>query len=325
MPTQRQRLQAERDSREGGPDPRPCRQLGALDRSAPARPRGDERRRRRPGATARVPQHPRAERGTDGKGSQLCTEQSAFASVTEAASGPWQLVEPFYGPSLGEITRFGLPDTCFQDLFGGVAASGYRVGWLNGFDTGGKTYLNVSFRKATTSHVTRFGLTGTQYQAELEKAVADGFRPTNVESYLRGGQERYAFTAVKQGGPAYRAYHGVSAAQHDALVTQLKAQGMVAGRGLGRRAGRHASLHRALGAARGRRVAAALDDPLVSVPGATVEARSEGGTRSSAYVDAYMRGGSTELFGDHDVEVDVSASAPQPHERPAPERSSTLH
>ena len=137
--------------------------------------------------------------GTDWKGSPPCTEQSAFAPVTEAASGPWQLVDPFYGPNLGEITRFGLPDACFQDFFGGTSASGYRVGWLTGFDTGGKAYLNVSFRKAATPHVTRFGLTGSQYQTELEKVVADGFRPTSVESYLRGGQERYAFTAVKQG------------------------------------------------------------------------------------------------------------------------------
>lgn len=165
--------------------------------------------------------------GTDWKSSPPCAEQILpFATVTEAASGPWQLVDPFYGPGLGEITRFGLPDACFQDLLGGTSASGYRVGWLSGFDTGGKTYLNVSFQKATASQMTRFGLTGAQYQTELETAVAAGFRPASVESYLRGGQERYAFTAVKQGGPAYRAYHGVSVAQHDALAAQLKAQGM---------------------------------------------------------------------------------------------------
>ena len=227
--------------------------------------------------------------GTDGKSSQPCTEQSAFASVTEAASGPWQLVEPFYGPSLGEITRFGLPDTCFQDLFGGTAASGYRVGWLNGFDTGGKTYLNVSFRKTTTSHVTRFGLIGSQYQTELEKTVAEGFRPTSVESYLRGGQERYAFTAVKQGSSAYRAYHGVSAAQHDALTAQLKAQGMspvavsvVAPGGTPR----YTALweQRAVGAWQLRSTIS-----LAQYQG-YVEAEAKAG-RKLAYVDAYMRGG----------------------------------
>ncbi len=227
--------------------------------------------------------------GTDWKGSPPCTEQNAFAPVTEAASGPWQLVDPFYGPNLGEVTRFGLPDACFQDLFGGTSASGYRVGWLMGFDTGGKTYLNVSFRKATTSHVTRFGLSGTQYQAELEKAVADGLRPTSVESYLRGGQERYAFTAVKQGGPAYRAYHGVSAAQHDAFVTQLKAQGMapvavsvVAPGGTPR----YTALweQRAVGAWQLRSTI-----PLSQYQ-AWVETEAKAG-RKPAYVDAYVRGG----------------------------------
>ncbi len=164
--------------------------------------------------------------GTDWKGSPSCSQQTAFAEVTEAASGPWQLVDPFWGPGLGEITRHGLEDTCFADLFGGAAASGYRIAWLTGFDAGGKTYLNVSFRKATSGHVTKFGLTASQYQTELESAVAAGFRPTNVESYLRGGQVRYAFTATKDAGPAYRAYHSVTAAQHEALVEQLKGQGM---------------------------------------------------------------------------------------------------
>ena len=75
--------------------------------------------------------------------------------------------------------------------------------------------------------MTKFGLTASQYQTELESAVAAGFRLTNVESYLRGGQVRYAFTATKDAGPAYRAYHSVTAAQHEALVEQLaKGQSM---------------------------------------------------------------------------------------------------
>ncbi len=231
--------------------------------------------------------------GTDWKGSPPCTEQSAFASVTEAASGPWQLVEPFYGPSLGEITRFGLPDTCFQDLFGGASAAGYRVGWLTGFDTGGKTYVNVSFRKSTTSHMTRFGLNTAQYQTELENAVAAGFRPTNVESYLRGGQERYAFTASKQGGPGYRAYHGVTAAQHDALTAQLEAQGMapvavsvVAPGG----SPRYTALweQRAVGAWQLRSTI-----PLSQYQ-SWVETEAKAG-RKLAYVDAYVRGRTANL------------------------------
>jgi hypothetical protein len=227
--------------------------------------------------------------GKDWKGSPPCTEQAAFAPVTEAASGPWQLVDPFWGPSLGEITRFGLQDTCFQDLFGGAAASGYRVGWLNGFDTGGKTYLNTSFRRATAPHVTRFGLTAALYQSELEKAVAAGFRPTSVDSYLRGGQERYSFTAVKQGGPGYRAYHGVSLAQHDALTAQLESQGMapvavsvVALRGTPR----YTALweQRAVGAWRLRSTV-----PLSQYQG-WLEAERKAG-RKPVYVDAYVRSG----------------------------------
>lgn len=135
-----------------------------------------------------------------------------FAPVTRAASGPWQLVDPLYRPGHGELARHGLEDACFQDHFDAITQAGCGMSWLGGFDVGAKTYLNVVFT-STGPQVVRFGLTATQYQTELEKAVADGFRPTRVESYLRGGQARYAFIAEKKGGPAtarttaYRSRH----------------------------------------------------------------------------------------------------------------------
>jgi hypothetical protein len=164
--------------------------------------------------------------GTDWKGSPPCSETNKpFARVTRAASGPWQLVDPLYRPGHSEIAWHGLEDTCFQDLAEAVTQARYGVSWLSGFDASGKTRLNVVFA-ASAPQVVRIGLVATQYQAELEKAVAAGYRPTHVESYVRGGQARYAFAAEKKSGPGYRAYHGVSAAQHEAFVKQLKAEGL---------------------------------------------------------------------------------------------------
>ena len=52
VPTQRKRVHAECNPREGGSETRPCRQLWPLHRSAPARPRRQQCRRRLPGPHA---------------------------------------------------------------------------------------------------------------------------------------------------------------------------------------------------------------------------------------------------------------------------------
>ena len=165
--------------------------------------------------------------GVDWKGSPPCTGTNMpFALVARAATGPWQLADPLFRPGHPELARHGLEDICFQDHYEAIAQAGYGMSWLGGFDIAGKTYLNVVFSK-TAPQIVRFGLTGDQYQTELEKAIADGLRPTHVESYLRGGQVRYAFFAEKKSGPEYRAYHGVPISTHDDSTKQLAARQMV--------------------------------------------------------------------------------------------------
>jgi hypothetical protein len=164
--------------------------------------------------------------GVDGTGSAPCSAANKpFALVTRAATGPWQLVDPLYRSGDGELAWHGLEDLCFQDVFDAAADSGYGLSWLTGFDIGGKTYLNAVSRKGAPQ-IVRFGLTGAAYQSALESAVAAGFRPTHLESYLRGGQARYAFVAEKKPRPAYRAYHGVPMSSHEDFVKQLAARGM---------------------------------------------------------------------------------------------------
>jgi hypothetical protein len=164
--------------------------------------------------------------GADGKGAAPCAAANKpFAPVTRAASGPWQLVDPLFRPGHDELAWHGIEDVCFQDLFESVTQSGYGLAWLSGFDAGGRTYFNVVVGR-TAPQIVRIGLSESQYQTEIEAAVAAGFRPTHVESYVRGGGARYAFVAEKKSGPAYRAYHAATTAQHDGLVKQLTGQGM---------------------------------------------------------------------------------------------------
>jgi hypothetical protein len=163
--------------------------------------------------------------GVDWRGSPPCTgTNKPFALVTRAATGPWQLADPLFSPGHPELARHGLEDICFQDHHDAIAQAGYGMSWLGGFDVAGKTYLNVVFSK-TAPQTVRFGLTGDQYQIKLERAIADGFRPILVESYLRGGQARYAFIAEKKS--AFQAYHGVPIKTHDDFTKQLAARSMV--------------------------------------------------------------------------------------------------
>jgi hypothetical protein len=91
----------------------------------------------------------------------------------------------------------------------------------------GKTFFNAVFRPADgVTWVARHGLTGNTYQQEFEKRVTQqGFRLTHVESYLSGGQVCYAVIFVKSAGPAFTAYHGRSAGEHQQLFNDLTADG----------------------------------------------------------------------------------------------------
>ena len=166
--------------------------------------------------------------GEDLKSAAPCdTANQRTARVTGAAIGKGQLVLPLYGRDHAELTRITVRDECFQDLLDTVPADTYAPAWLDGYDVGGTTYLNVVFRRATVPWTLRFGLTEDAYQTEIEKAVAAGYRPTHVESYLRGGKPRYAFVAEKSPGGDYRAYHGLTRAQHEQLADELVERGLM--------------------------------------------------------------------------------------------------
>ena len=151
----------------------------------------------------------------------------SFAAATTAAAGWRQLVEPLWPSGAGELTRFGLRETCFQDYGDEAVASGYKPVWFDGYDVGGTSYVNVVFRPGGGDWVLRNGLTSAAYQAHVTDWDAKGYRLTHVESYRSGDAIRYAFIAEKGAAARTRtaAYHARTAAQHQQLANQLKAQG----------------------------------------------------------------------------------------------------
>lgn len=139
--------------------------------------------------------------------------------------GPLAILPPF-GKGHGEVARHGVPSSKYQFTFTHITSSGYRLEWIDGYDVNGKTYFNVIFRPSNGKPwLARHGQTGGTYQAEFDKWTNQGYRLEHVESYLSGGSARYAAIFVKTSGPAWTAYHGRTAAQHQQQFDSLTKQG----------------------------------------------------------------------------------------------------
>jgi len=177
-----------------------------------------------------VPMHFRnirtVDAGGDWKRAAPCDPASErFATSPKAAVGWRQLVEPLWPAGARELSRHGMAEACFQDFGEGAVASGYRPMWFDGYDVGGKPYVNAVFRPGPASGwVLRTGLSATAYQAELTSSYDKGYRPTLVESYLVGPSPRYAFLAEKRQATVF-AYHGRSATEHQKLADDYAAKG----------------------------------------------------------------------------------------------------
>lgn len=147
---------------------------------------------------------------------------------TDMAIWPVASAPAWYPPGWAELTRFGIPAGSYQKEFDRIVASGYRPVWVDGYEVGANTFFNAIFRAADgVPWVARHGLTASRYQAEFTQWVGQGYRLVQVESYLQGGNIRYAAIFIKKAGPPFTAYHGRDAAGHQQLFDTLTAQGWV--------------------------------------------------------------------------------------------------
>lgn len=126
----------------------------------------------------------------------------------------------------GEYSRHGYAAKDYQRLFDHLANSGFRPEWIDGYSVGGKPYLNFTWRPATAAWRSYHLLTSADYQARFDEAKQDGYAPTQVESSLVNGQPRYSAIFVKGLPGAYLARHGLTTAQHDALIQEAKGKNL---------------------------------------------------------------------------------------------------
>jgi hypothetical protein len=144
----------------------------------------------------------------------------------KSAIWPAPTAPAWYPPGWAEIARHGIPAANYQLEFERIYKSGYRPVWVDGYDVNGDTFFNVIFRPAAgVVWAARHGLTASSYQSTFDTFTKQGFRLVHIESYLSGGDVRYAPIFVKSPGAAFTAYHGLSAADHQKAFNDLTSKG----------------------------------------------------------------------------------------------------
>jgi hypothetical protein len=128
---------------------------------------------------------------------------------------------------LPEVSVHGVAADCYQDVFNLVVTRGYRPVFADGYDVGGSTFFNATFRPAGPASVARHGLTGEEYQELFNELTDDGYRLHQVDSYLDGGSVRYAAIFEQRPGPGFAAFHGLDDATYATTVDDLADDGLV--------------------------------------------------------------------------------------------------
>jgi CubicO group peptidase (beta-lactamase class C family) len=122
--------------------------------------------------------------------------------------------------------RHNLTTAQYQAEFDRLAAQGYRLVHVSGYESGGQALYAAIWELAPgPPMVARHGLTAAQYQAEFDRLAAQGYRPVHVDGYGVGGQALFAAIWEQAGGPGWTARHNLTAAQYQAEFDRLASLG----------------------------------------------------------------------------------------------------
>lgn len=127
-----------------------------------------------------------------------------------------------------QVARFKIPEALYQAEFDHFLASGYRPIWIDGYEFQGETFFNVVFEQGWDySWAANHHLTVDQYTTTLNYWNSAGWWPSHVETYLLGGEIRYAALFEASPAPSWALYHDVSVSTHQGLFDSLINQGYI--------------------------------------------------------------------------------------------------
>ncbi len=139
-----------------------------------------------------------------------------FACIfQQGATDPW-------------VAHHGLTAAQYQAAFDQLTGEGYLLDWVSGYFDGSQDLYAAIWRKPPSAPAwqARHGLSAADYQAFFNGVTAQGYKPVVVCGYGDGAQDRYAAIFRKiANAPAWRARHGLTAAQYQATFNQLVAEG----------------------------------------------------------------------------------------------------
>ncbi len=134
----------------------------------------------------------------------------------------WQVIR---GKSY-EAVGMGFTASALQKEFDTSVDEGHELTLLDAYEAGGQTYFNFVFRNRTSNKwAARFGLTGAQYQRFFDRQTDRGRCLRHLDVYKRGNQPRYLAIFKTHNCKAQRAYHGLSASDHQAKFDAWTGQG----------------------------------------------------------------------------------------------------
>lgn len=126
----------------------------------------------------------------------------------------------------GQYARHAYPASRYGALFTHLADSGYRLSWIDTYRRGRSVFINHVWRPADGPWRAFHLLSENRYQQVVDDAIDDGFEPVHVESSLGGGGGiRYSVVFAKNQPGSFIARHGLSAAQHQALLDDAAQRG----------------------------------------------------------------------------------------------------
>jgi hypothetical protein len=158
-----------------------------------------------------------------------------FAGLTNSSEGAlpdWSLIKPntcgwnrvVSGGT--EFARHGVKLGCYQEEFNDISLAGYRAVWRQQVDYNSHAYVASIWRpKSGLAWVGRHNLSAAAYQDAFTTYTNAGYRLTHVDSYIHSGAVRYSAVFTKTTGPAWVAYHGVSAATHQSRFNTYTGHG----------------------------------------------------------------------------------------------------
>lgn len=141
------------------------------------------------------------------------------------------LIDSFYEATRNQpisLAKHGITEGKYQQYASELADHGSMPDWINFYDDGDKTFVNVIFRPTQTGWLARHGLTSKEYQDLYDKHVKNGFyKLKQIDSYVKSGQLRYAVILIKGDSTNMPAYHGITSAEHQEKFDTWTAQGFV--------------------------------------------------------------------------------------------------